>query len=48
MDPIDVEPLNSALPTMRVPYGTSEDEVLATKRLEQKGSSPWRIKTPKV
>ena len=29
MDPIDVEPLSFAPPTLLVPYGTSEDEVLA-------------------
>ena len=39
MDPIDVKPLNSVPPTALVPYGTSEDEVLAAERSEQKGIS---------
>ena len=32
MDPIDVEPLNLASPTVLMPYVTSEDEVLAVER----------------
>ena len=37
IDPIDVEPLSSApLPSL-VPYGTSEDEILAKKRLWGEG-----------
>ena len=39
MDPIDVKPLNSMSPTALLPYGTSEDEVLAAERSEQKGIS---------
>ena len=29
MDPIDMEPLSSALPTALVPYGTFEEDILA-------------------
>ena len=48
MDPIDVEPLNSAPPIAFVPYATSKDEVLATKRSYRRGALSWRIKKSKV
>ena len=40
MDPIDVEPLRSAPPTLLVPHGTSEDEVLVADVLGPKENSP--------
>ena len=40
MDPIDVEPLNSAPLATLMPYGISKDEVLVVERSKYKGSSP--------
>ena len=40
MDPIEVEPLNSAPLVSLVPYDTSEDEIPAAKGSGQKESSP--------
>ena len=40
MDPIDVEPLNSAPLAALVPYDISKDEFLVVERSKYKGSSP--------
>ena len=47
MDPILVEPLNSALPAALVPYGTFEDETPTTKGFGEKKRFPLKSQNVK-